>query len=112
MVRVYRLGQDRRQNVRERADLSRPPRELEERQKIQFRATLDQHGLSRDGPLRILGGCGKQGRHVCLSNGPGFEQPQKQPPIEKAGWFGYATLKTSWIRIPCVSRTTETTTPI
>src|SRR5579871_1323650 len=66
VVRVPRLGQDRRPHLRERPHPPRPPRELEEGTEVQLGAPVDQHRLPRDGALRVLDRRRAQGRHLRL----------------------------------------------
>src|SRR6266851_5233979 len=55
LVRVPRLGQDRRADLRERRHSPGPPRELEARAEVQLGAAVDPHRLPRVRPLRAVG---------------------------------------------------------
>src|SRR5208283_5059233 len=78
MVRVHRLGQDRRPHLRRRPHPSRPSRKLETRPHLLQRAQVGSDDLPRDGPLPALERSRAQGRHILAANG--HRSAKSRPP--------------------------------
>src|SRR5712692_4404364 len=77
MVRVYRLGQSRRQDLRGRPDSSGASRELATRSDLQERADVGADGLSRARALPFLDRSREQGRRLHAANGTRAEATSK-----------------------------------
>ena len=77
MVRVHRLGQDRRPHLRRRPHPSRASRKLETRTRLLQRTQMDPDALPRDGPLPALERPRAQGRFVFAPDG---DRASESPP--------------------------------
>src|SRR5208282_3335537 len=76
MVRVHRLGQDRRPHLRRRPHPSRASRKLETRAGLFQRAPVDSDALPRDGSFPVLVRPRAQGRSVLAPDGDRAQAPR------------------------------------